>query len=79
VEQLGFVDVGQEGWTHMVRGGDPMSAFYADAIRVLAEPVIAAGLVTRESAEEVYRLLLDPHRNYPGRTVFADWGRKPEG
>jgi ubiquinone/menaquinone biosynthesis C-methylase UbiE len=29
VEQLGFIDVGQEGWTSMLRGGDPMADLYA--------------------------------------------------
>jgi len=77
VEQLGFVDVSQEGWTRMYRGGEPMARFGAATLQVAAKHMIAAGLLTQEQHDSVQSLLLDPTFNYPGLTMFAAWGRRP--
>jgi len=77
VEQLGFVDVGQEGWTRIFRGGEPMTRFAAANLQAAAKPMIAAGLLTQEQYDSVQRLLLDSAFYYPGLTVFAAWGRRP--
>ena len=77
VEQLGFVDVGQEGWTRIFRGGEPMVRFAAANLQAAAKPMIAAGLLTQEQHDSVQRLFLDPAFYYPGLTVFAAWGRRP--
>jgi len=77
VEQLGFVDLGQEGWTRMNRGGEPMARFGAATLQAAAKPMIAAGLITQEQHDSVQRLLLDPAFYYPGLTMFAAWGRRP--
>jgi SAM-dependent methyltransferase len=73
VEQLGFVDVGQEGSTFMGRGGDPLARVHAAS----CPAILAAGLCTKEEADAVQRQYLDPAFRYPAETVFAAWGRKP--
>jgi len=77
VEQLGFVDVGQEGWTRMFRGGEPMARLSAMTLQAAAKPMIAAGLLTQEQHDSVQRLYLDPAFYYLGLTMFAAWGRRP--
>ena len=77
VEQLGFTDVGQEGWTCMDRGGEPMARFGAATLQAAAKPMIGAGLLTQEQHDTVLRLFLDPTFNFPGLTMFSAWGRKP--
>jgi len=78
IEQYGFIDVNQEGWTCMVRGGEPMARFDAATIQMAAKPLIGAGLLAQEQHDSVQRLFLDPTFNYPGLTMFSAWGRKPE-
>jgi len=78
VEQLGFVDVGQDGWTRMYRGGEPSSGWVAVAFQAGTRPMIAAGLLIREHCDSIVRLLLDdPAFNYLGPIMFCAWGRKP--
>ena len=77
IEQLGFIDVIQEGWTCMCRGGDPMARFDAATCQMAAKPMIAAGLLTQEQLDRVQRLFLDQTFNYPGLTMFSALGRKP--
>ena len=77
VEQFGFVDVGQEGWTCMCRGGEPMARFSSASLRAAAKPMIAAGLLTQEQHDKVQCLYFDPAFNYLGLTVFAAWGKRP--
>ena len=77
VEQLGFVDVGQEGWTRIFRGGEPMTRFAAANFQMGAKPMIAAGLLTQDQYDSIQRLFLDPTFYYPGLTLFASWGRRP--
>ena len=77
VEQLEFIDVGQEGWTRMNRGGEPSARLHALTFQAAAKPMIAARLLTQEQYESIQRLLLDPDFNYLGSTMFAAWGRRP--
>jgi hypothetical protein len=77
VEHLGFLDFGQEGWTHMVRGGEPQALSDATNYSFLAKAMIAEGLLTREQVDSVLRLYVDPAFNFPGLTMFSAWGRKP--
>jgi hypothetical protein len=44
VEQLGYLDVGQEGWTIMVRGGDPMARLCVEGWPIAAKPLVDVGL-----------------------------------
>jgi len=77
VEQLEFIDVGQEGWTRVNRGGDPFSRLQSMTLQAAAKPMIAAGLLTQEQHDSIQRLLLDPTIQSPGGTLFAAWGRRP--
>ena len=77
VEQLEFIDVGQEGWTRVNRGGDPFSRLHWMTLQASAKPMIDAGLITQEQHESGQHLLSDPDFYYPGGTLFAAWGRRP--
>ncbi|MGB8780526.1 MAG: methyltransferase domain-containing protein [Candidatus Bathyarchaeia archaeon] len=46
IEQLGLVDVTQEGLTFACRGGDSLAQFDAATLLMGAKPMIAAGLLT---------------------------------
>jgi len=77
VEQLGLIDVAQEGWTCICRGGEPMARFDAATYQMAGKPMIGAGLVSQEQLDSMQRLLRDPTFTYPGFTMFSAWGRKP--
>jgi hypothetical protein len=74
---LEYADVGQEGRTCIVRGGDPMALVDSATVPLLAKPMIIAGLLTREDAETLQRLYVDQTFYYPFYTLFSAWGRKP--
>jgi SAM-dependent methyltransferase len=78
VEQLGLLDVDQEGWTQMVRGGDPQARVSATGFQLARETLIAAGL-TQELFDFIIRIGSDPSRSWPSLTLFCAWGRKPAG
>lgn len=77
LEKLGLVDVKHEGWTCMVRGGEPLARFDGATLQMASKPMIAAGLLKQEDLESVQRLLQDPTFGYPGPTMFSAWGKKP--
>jgi hypothetical protein len=77
VEDLGYKDVGHEGFTYMLRGSDPMADMYATSFMAAVRPMIAARQLAQDDADNVYRLFLDPGFSNPGRTLFSAWGRKP--
>jgi len=80
VEGLGFVEVGNEGWTCMTRGGDPLAQLIATDMQLTSRLItIPAGVVTQEEADKYCRLILDPTFYYPCYTFFSAWGRKPIG
>jgi SAM-dependent methyltransferase len=78
VEQLGFIDVSHEGWTHINRGGDPMAQFDAANMQFSAKLAIEAGQLAQEQFDSILHLLQDPTFYYLGLTMFSAWGRKPE-
>jgi SAM-dependent methyltransferase len=77
VEQLGYSDVGHEGYTYMVRGSDPIARSFLAAGQPLFRLMIKEGLLTEDQYENAERISLDPAFNYPGPTLFSAWGRKP--
>ncbi len=77
VEQLGFTDIDQEGWTRVARGGEPVIRWGAMTLQAAAKPMIAAGLLTQEQHDSVQRLYLDPTFYTPAWTLFAAWGKRP--
>jgi hypothetical protein len=77
VEQTDFVNIGQEGWTFMVRGDDPWARVWEMAMQLIGENLIVTGVLTREQLESLNHHFLDPAFNYPGFTMFCAWARKP--
>jgi ubiquinone/menaquinone biosynthesis C-methylase UbiE len=77
IEQLGFSNVTQEGWTCICRGGEPIARFDAETLKMATKPMIGAGLLMQEQSDSVQRLLLDSTFNFLGLTMFSAWGRKP--
>ena len=76
VEALGFIDVSQDGWTLMVRGGDPMAQFYEMSASTI-QSLVTQEVITQEQYNTLFRALLDPDFNRPEYTIFSAWGRKP--
>ena len=70
IEGLGFMDVGHEGFTYILHGGDPMARSMA-AIKEATKLLIDAGVCTQEDLDFYYRILLDPTKSFPGYTMFA--------
>jgi SAM-dependent methyltransferase len=77
IEQLGFQEFGHEGNTRVGRGGERALRFTILTNQITAQPMIAAGLLTREEHERGQALLNDPNFYTLGPTNFAAWGRKP--
>ena len=77
MEQLGYTDIVQEGWSRIVQGGEPYTRFTTITLQAAAKPMIVAGLLTQEQYETVQRSLMNPSFSYPGPTVFSAWGRRP--
>jgi ubiquinone/menaquinone biosynthesis C-methylase UbiE len=77
IEQIGFADIGHEGWTCINRGGEPEARFTLMTIQVIGKSMITAGMATQEQLDSLQRLLLDPNFYYPAGTLFAAWGRRP--
>jgi hypothetical protein len=79
VEGLGFTDVGQDGWTCILRGGDPFALMYGEACQRIVKPMIAEGILTQEQYETIQRGFVDSSLNIPWYTLFSAWGKKPVG
>ena len=77
MEGLGFVDMGQEGWTRITRGGEPLAQERAAAWQTAMNLRISTGDITQEEAMHVIRLFSDPTFSYLEYTIFSAWGRKP--
>lgn len=77
IEQLGFADIMQEGWTRICRGGEMTARFDSAAVQMAAQPMIESGLLTREQLESMQQFFGDRSFEYPGLTMFSAWGRKP--
>jgi len=77
IEQLGFIDVGQEGYTYIVRGGDPSQRWSVATYQIMARSMVTAGLFSQEQSNGFFRQLLDPTFYYPASTLYAAWGRRP--
>lgn len=77
VEQLGFIDFGHDGWTYVVRGGEPSSQLAAMTLQAASKPMIAAGLLSQEQLDSVQRLYLDPTFYRLALTMFAAWAKRP--
>ncbi|UCC17926.1 MAG: methyltransferase domain-containing protein, partial [Dehalococcoidales bacterium] len=83
VDQLSFEDIGSEGITMIVRGGEPWAQFEVMTYQALAdrlknELTEEEKKLLEESMEKTINLLENPsfyHVSYP---LFSAWGRKPK-
>jgi hypothetical protein len=73
VEGLGYVDVGQEGWTCINHGEDPLLRGTERSLSTM----VSAGLLPREQFDIQLRASRDPTFYGLGLTLFSAWGRKP--
>ncbi len=83
VDQLGFEDVGSEGTTKVIRGGDPMAKFEAVSYQALAEHLKdefteEEKQLIEEGFDKILRLLENPSFYHVSMSLFCAWGRKPE-
>jgi len=79
MEQLRFINVDYEGWSHVNRGGGPHALLALMTFQSVAKPLIAAGVITQEQMDSVERLCRDPSFYWPGNTMFSAWGQKISG
>jgi SAM-dependent methyltransferase len=77
VEALGFVEVGNEGVAHVVRGGEPLPRLLAQSFQELDPQLVTAGLVTDSQAADARRAFADPTFLFRGLLVQSVWARKP--
>ena len=78
LEQLGFVDIGHQGWVQAFHGGEPLAEYNCMAFQYLKYRLLSAGLSTQQEVDDVERYLSDPSITFIDQTVFGAWGRKPE-
>lgn len=76
LDQLGFIDMSNEGSTGISRGGDPLTRFQLMNLQLAGPPLIAAGILTEEDVELLRRLFADPSFYYVESVFFGVWGRR---
>jgi len=77
IRHLGLEDIGADAKLDIVQPGTPLAGFYRLSMSALAEPSIAAGLLTREQADD---LTARPEAHDFLGCGFAHigaWGKKP--
>jgi len=77
LEQLGFIDIDNEGITGISRGGDPDTQFQLMTLQLAGPPLVAAGVLTEQDVELLRKLFADRSFYYVGSTFFGAWGRRP--
>jgi ubiquinone/menaquinone biosynthesis C-methylase UbiE len=77
IEELGLVDIGNEGWTSVNRGGDPFARLNLLTVQAAAKPIMASGTFTQKQFDTFQHQFLDPDFYYIGLTLFAAWGKRP--
>jgi len=82
IEKLGFQDVGSEGTTKIVRGGESWARFEVTSYQALGERL--KDVLTEEEAkllenwDKVKSLLENPSFYYVSYPLISTWGRKPQ-
>lgn len=76
LDQLGFTAIGNEGYTGISRGGDPITPFQLMNLQLAGPPLIAAGVLTEEDVELLRGLFTDPSFYYVESVFFGVWGRR---
>jgi ubiquinone/menaquinone biosynthesis C-methylase UbiE len=77
IEQMNFKEVGHEGDTAVIRGGETAARLQALSNQVMSKHLIAAGLLKQEEYERTQALFANPNFYGFGPIMFAAWGKKP--
>lgn len=77
IEQLGLIDVGNEGVAQVGPGRSPMSQLMIHSFRPMDDAMVANGVIAQSDASNAQRALKDPSFFYRGGLIVAVWGRKP--
>jgi SAM-dependent methyltransferase len=82
LEQIGYDDIGNEGHTFLVRGGEPWAMATITNAKLIWKRLINTRLVIeeeiKETADEIERLLSNPSFQFVSAPLFSAWGRKPK-
>ena len=82
IDELGFQDVGSEGTTKVVRGGESWARFEVTSYQALVERL--SDVLTEEEKklledmDKVISLLENPSFYYASYPLISTWGRKPK-
>jgi 2-polyprenyl-3-methyl-5-hydroxy-6-metoxy-1,4-benzoquinol methylase len=76
VHQLGLTDVGADGELDIVQPGTPQAEFYRLSMAALAEPVVAAGVVTADEAAKLVTRPDEPDFLGCGFVFIGAWGQR---
>ena len=74
---LGLEQVGNEGVTRIVRGGEPTARYARMTFDRTRERLLAKGLVTPEQIDAFDAAFDDPTFEFVDVVVFGMWGRRP--
>ena len=77
IEQINFKEVGHEGDTAIIRGGDTSARLQALSTQAMSKHLIAAGKLKQEEYERTQALYANPNFYGFGPIMFAAWGKKP--
>jgi len=83
MEQLEFQNVGSEGTTRIVRGGEPLAKWDVMSYKALVERlqdefIEEEKTLFKEGFDKLISLLENPSFYYVSSPLFSAWGRKPE-
>ena len=77
IHQLGLQEVGADAELDIVAAGTPLAEFYRLSMAMLAEPSVAAGLLTSTEAAALITRPTEPDFLGCGFTNIGVWGQRP--
>lgn len=76
VEQPGWTDLGHDGAVFVHRGGEPGARFFQASSRLVADKLLAAGVLTAADRDELLAAYDDATFSFAGMTLFGAWARR---
>jgi SAM-dependent methyltransferase len=77
MQSVGLIEVGNEGVSHIYRGGEPMSLMWIKTWGRLNDRLVDEGVVTEEDINTLRQAYEDPTFAFRGPITEAVWGRRP--
>src|SRR5262249_33626866 len=74
---VGLIEVGNEGFVRVYRGGDPQSRMWIKTWQHTNDRMISEGALTEAEVAGMRRAYEDPTFIYRGAVTQSIWGRKP--